>query len=292
MAENMAERYGEWALVVGASAGLGACWAEECARRGFNVIVCARRLEKLKEVTERLRAKYGVETREFMVDIGKEDAAEVIIRAIDGLDIGMCIYNAAVEHVGVFISVDQKFHDQQIIGNALVPMRLCWHLCRNMARKHRGCILLCSSFAAVVGNGNNSVYGGVKAFEMQLAKGLWYEMRKYGVTVAGVTIGAIETPEYQRVQERQRAKRESADGGSKEYRKFRGITPAQAAAYVMDHVGDTPQLFTSFGFQALNKLLLVMPARSACKLMGAVMDKNFSSGYETLDDEFEEIAVR
>ena len=293
MKQSFTEQYGPWALVVGASVGLGAAWAEECAKRGMNVAVCARRLDKLQAVTAHLREAYGVETREFTVDISREEAVDTILANIDGLDVGMCIYNAAIEHVGTFIDVDLRYHDTQIVGNALVPMRLCWHLCRDMARKHRGCILLCSSFAAVVGNPNNSVYGGVKSFEMQLAKGLWYEMRKYGVTVAGVTIGAIETPEYKRVQASQAEKMEdraAKAGKAKEYRSFKGIAPEDAAAYVMDHVKDTPQLFTSFGFQALNKMMLLLPARKGTHIMGSTMDKNFSSGYATLESEFTEVA--
>ena len=76
--ENLSEKFGEWALVVGASTGLGACWAEECAKRGFNVIICARRLEKLQEVSAGIRKKYGVSTKEFTVDISEENASNVL----------------------------------------------------------------------------------------------------------------------------------------------------------------------------------------------------------------------
>lgn len=293
--DALVARRGEWALVVGASAGLGASWAEECAKRGFNVIVCARRLEKLQEVTAGLRERHGVETREFVADISDTTSVETVIEAIDDLDVSVFIYNAAIEHVGYFIQVEESYHEQQIVGNALVPMRLSWHLARKMAHRNRGVILLCSSMAAVVGCGNNAVYGGVKSFEMQLAKGLWYEMRHYGVTVAGVTIGAIATPEFERVQAEQQKKFESdaaASGTSGTYKPAKATPPAQAAAYVMDHVGDGPQLYTSAGDRRASKLMSILPARVAVNIMGKVMDSTFSSGYETLDDEFTRVDAK
>ncbi|WP_321972826.1 SDR family NAD(P)-dependent oxidoreductase [Paratractidigestivibacter sp.] len=285
--ESFKEKYGEWALVVGASTGLGAAWAEECARRGSNVVICARRLEKLQEVSASLRERYGIQTKEFVVDISHEDAAQTIVDNIEGLDIGVCVYNAAIEHVGFFIKVAEERHKEQLVGNAQVPMELCWHLCRDMARKHRGLILLCSSMAGTVGCGNNAVYGGVKSFELILAKGLWYEMRKYGVDVAGVTVGAIATPEFARVQEEQA--KAAAERGEK-YKPAKATTPADAAAYVMERAGKGPHLFTSRGDATLDKLMHILPLKTAVTMMGGAMDKNFSQGYDLLDDEFTEIA--
>lgn len=283
--DNLSSKYGEWALVVGASTGLGACWAEECAKRGFNVIICARRLEKLQQVSAEIREKYGVDTKEFVADISEESASETIIENIRDLDIGMMIYNAAIEHVGYFIKVDEKYHEKQITGNAIVPMKLCWHLCRDMARKHKGCILLCSSMAAAVGCGTNAVYGAVKSFELTLAEGLWFEMRKYGVTVSGVMVGAIETPEFQRVKE---SLKEKQGSGAKE-KKNKALPPPEAAKYVLDHVGDEPILFTSSGDRRMYNLMTKLPRKQGCIMMGEVMDKEFNSGYEVLDDTFTQI---
>ena len=287
--ENLSGKFGEWALVVGASTGLGACWAEECAKRGFNVIICARRLEKLQEVSAGIRKKYGVSTKEFTVDISEENASNTIIENIRGLDIGILIYNAAIEHVGYFIKVDEAYHEKQVVGNAIVPMRLCWYLCRDMARKHRGCILLCSSMAAAVGCGANAVYGAVKTFELTLAEGLWYEMRKYGVTAAGVMVGAIATPEFMRVKESLMKENASDKKAAQKAKKNKGQLPFEVAKYVLDHVGDGPVLFTSPGDRRMYHLMVKLPRKQSCIMMGSVMDKEFNSGYEQLDDHFTEI---
>ena len=278
--KNFKKQYGEWALIVGASTGFGEAWANECAARGMNVIVCARRLNKLQEVTAKIRERYGVETREFVVDISDDAACDTILENIAGLDIGFCIFNAAVEHVGDFILVDEKYHEQQIRGNAMTPMKLTWHLCRDMAKKNRGAILLCSSMAGAICDPYNSVYGGVKSFELSLAEGLWYEMKQYGVTVAGVMIGEIATPEYYRVKESLGQDVEDQKNAS---------TPEEAAAYVMDQFGKSPILYTSKHDERTYKLLMYLPRAKAVTIMGDTMAKNFNSGYDLLDDEFTKI---
>lgn len=288
MMANFKEKYGEWALIVGSTGGLGKAWAEECAKNGMNVIGSSNNLEDVHQVNSYLENTYGIQTKAFKVDISETKATETILTNIKGLDIGMFIYNAAIEHVGYFIKVDQTYHDQQIVGNTIVPMQVTWEISRQMARKNKGSILLCSSMGAVVGCGNNAVYGGVKSFEMQFAKGLWYEMKKYGVEVSGVTIGAVATPEFKRVQAEQKVAFETANPGKK-YKEAKATEPEDAASYVFKQLGKGPQVYTSFGDRMSNKLLSILPAKLSANMMGAVMDKNFSKGYQTLDDEFVEI---
>ena len=68
----------------------------------------------------------------------------------------------------------------------------------------------------------------------------------------------------------------------------KAIPPEKAAAYVLEHVEDGPHLFTSKGDKQSYKLLTGLPSKLACEMMGTVMDKNFSQGYDQLEDEFEE----
>ncbi len=243
----------------------------------------------MQEVSARIRDKYGILTKEFTVDIDEENAFDTIIENIRGLDIGMLIYNTAIEHVGYFIKVDEMYYEKRVVGNAIVPMKLCWYLCRHMARKHRGCILLCSNIAAAVGCGANAVYGAVKSFELTLAEGLWYEMRKYGVTVAGVMVGAIATPEFMRVKESLLKENDSNKKVAKKAKKNKGQLPSKVTKYVLDHVGDGPILFTSSGDRRMYHLMIKMPRKWSCIMMGSVMDNEFNSGYEQLDNDFTEI---
>ena len=304
---NYPEKYGPWAVVIGSSIGLGAAWAEECAKRGFNVVACARRLERVQELTARLEKTYGIQTKAFSVDISVESAVDTILENIQGLDVGMFIYNAAVESGGYFIKVEEKYHIQQVIGNALVPMRLSWHVCRDMARKNRGCLLLVSSMAGIIGTANQASYGAAKAFEAQLAETLWYEMRKYGVTVSGVTVGSVATPQFIQQQSAQGTNMEA--GAAYDYSDLvEGLeiedailratphTPEDVAKYVMDHVEDGPRLFSHYEDQLSYEGYNRMTRKDGCLFMGRNTDKFFSAGLSNVsdgdvdrDEEFKEI---
>jgi short-subunit dehydrogenase len=96
-------RYGGWAFVAGASAGLGAAFAREAARLGFDIVLLARRAEVLEETASALRAEYGVQTRCIVADLAAPDIDDVIGAATADLDIGVVIYNAAAELYGAFI---------------------------------------------------------------------------------------------------------------------------------------------------------------------------------------------
>ena len=95
-----AERYGPWALVVGASAGIGAAVADEAARRGINVLTVARRAPLLEEGAARRRATHGVAVQTLAVDLTDPGAVDAIVAATGGLEIGTLVYNAAAEPRG------------------------------------------------------------------------------------------------------------------------------------------------------------------------------------------------
>ena len=267
---------------------MGSAWAEEAAKQGMNIIICARRLAKLEAVATNIRATYGVEVRVFTVDIAREDGADKIIEQIQDLDIGLCVYNAAFESGGYFINVEEETNVKQILGNTLTPMRLSYYLCREMARKHRGCIVLISSMAGVVGTANQAVYSGCKSFMALLAESLWYEMGQYGVTVTGVTVGTVATPEFFAIQEAQGTNLEV--GKSVDYSDLLdGITidpalleakphtPEEVVSYVVEHLEDGPRLFSHpedeaafYGYTRMNR-------KDAVLFMGRNTDKYFSA---------------
>src|SRR5487761_246150 len=94
--QHFRERYGPWALVAGASEGLGAEFAAQLAARGLNLVLIARRADALAEVSARLQREYAVEVRTLPLDLAREDLASVIAEATDDLEIGLLVYNAAL----------------------------------------------------------------------------------------------------------------------------------------------------------------------------------------------------
>jgi short-subunit dehydrogenase len=92
-----ADRYGPWALVAGASEGVGTAYARAMAERGLNVVLLARRQAALDDVASSIRAAAGVETRAVAVDLVEPDAMAKILDATSGLDIGMLMYCAGAD---------------------------------------------------------------------------------------------------------------------------------------------------------------------------------------------------
>ena len=193
-------RYGDWALVVGASYGLGEALARDLARRGMNVVITARGKDKLKTAAARMREDFGIEVKAIAADLSDPDLLDVMLKGLGGTQIDFMIYNAAIENGGEFVVQDLDRHMANIQVNAIAPTILVHHFARGMAERGKGGIVVCTSMAAAQGLYAWISYGGSKSYEMLLGQGLWYEMKKYGVDATAFMIGSTYTPSFQRNQ--------------------------------------------------------------------------------------------
>ncbi len=191
-------RYGPWALIAGASDGIGESFARHLAERGINVILVARREALLDQLAAEIEATHAVETRTIAIDLTRDDLVERIRSEIEGLEIGLLVYNAGGSHDA------RKFHDLEVdhaLGqvrlNCVGPVKLAHLLGRAMRERGRGGILLLSSVASAVGSSYTAIYGATKMFDIVLAEALWHELAPEGVDVMGVILGATRTPSVQ-----------------------------------------------------------------------------------------------
>jgi short-subunit dehydrogenase len=194
-------RYGQWALVIGASYGLGEALARELARRGMNVVITARGQDKLDTAAARMRDDFGVEVRTIAADLSDPDILSVMLAGLGGIAVDFLIYNAALEHGGEFIVQDVERHLANIQVNCIVPTILVHHFARSMAERGRGGIVVSSSLAAAQGLYACVSYGASKAYENLLGQGLWYELKRRGVDATSFMIGSTYTPSFQRNQQ-------------------------------------------------------------------------------------------
>ena len=201
MTEDFAAKYGAWAIVVGASDGVGALFAERLADEGVNVVLVARRRHLLDEVTQRIRERTDVETRTLAVDLTDPDASEAITAATAAIEVGMLVYCAGGDpNYRRFLTTPVSEAEALLQRNCLVMMRLCHHYARPMVERGRGGIVIFTSGAALAGGRNMVVYGGTKAFDMVFAEGLWAELRGTGVDVVGLVLGKTDTPALRRIE--------------------------------------------------------------------------------------------
>jgi short-subunit dehydrogenase len=190
------ERYGPWALVAGASAGLGEAFARELAARGLRLVLLARRADALERLAAELREAHGVEVRTAPVDLGRADLLEVVGPLAANLEIGLLVYNAAHSVIGPFLDRPLTEQLRVVDVNCRGPLLLAHALGAPMARRGRGGIVLMTSLSGSQGNPWLASYAASKAFNLVLAEGLWSELRGRGVDVVACRAGATRTPGF------------------------------------------------------------------------------------------------
>jgi short-subunit dehydrogenase len=189
-------RYGFWALIAGASAGLGAAFGRALAARGMNLVLVARRKNLLDSLAEEYRREFGVESLCIECDLGSPDSAERLSSAVSELDLGLVVYNAAYAPMGDFVSTDPADLLRVVDVNVRGPLALVRALLPPMVARRRGAVILMSSLAGNQGAPRLATYAASKAFNRVLAEGLWHELKEQGIDVVACCAGAVRTPGY------------------------------------------------------------------------------------------------
>jgi short-subunit dehydrogenase len=192
------DKYGPWALVAGASEGLGAEFARQLAASGLDLVLVARNRERLERLAAELEAAHGRKVRAVPLDLGRPDLAEAVASATKGLEIGLLVYNAAQAAIGPFLSLGLDDQLRGVDVNCRGPVVLAHLLGRPMAERGRGGIVFMSSLAGSQGAPFIATYGATKAFTLSFAEALWGELAERGVDVVACRAGATHTPNYDR----------------------------------------------------------------------------------------------
>ena len=246
-------RYGNWAVVAGASVGLGAAFAAELARRGMHLLLIARREQVLRSVADRLRRDHGIEIRVLVLDLASPKLAETLSNATADFEVGVIVYNAAFVPVASFLELEDDALDQLLHVNVQGPVRFLRALLPSMRERRRGAVVLMSSLAGMQGSPRIAAYAASKAFNTVLGESLWWELREHGIEVVVSCAGAISTPRYLKSTER------IAPGT---------MTPDEVARETLDALGKGPRVVPG----ALNRFFAVLfdrvlPRKTAIRLM-------------------------
>ena len=141
---DFAQRYGPWALVAGASDGVGAAFAEALAERGLDVVLLARRQAVLDQVAAGIQERTGRQTRTLAIDLTTPEASATISAATADLEIGFLVYCAGADpDFAPFLSQPVGAAEAMVRRNCLVPVQLCHHFAAPMVRRGRGGRLRC-----------------------------------------------------------------------------------------------------------------------------------------------------
>lgn len=218
-----AETYGPWAVVAGASEGVGASVARLLGERGVNVVLVSRRAEVLEEVA----ATVATESRILTLDLSLPEADRRLAEATDDLEVGLLVYNAGADPFA------SKFLDQPLESwtglvrrNVDAVLGSCHRFASAMAPRGRGGIVVVTSGAAWAGGAYLAAYGASKAFDLILAEALYAELKPLGIDVLSMVLGPTDTPAFRRL----------LDG-----RRFDGMADAdEVARDMLDHLAEGP----------------------------------------------------
>jgi len=187
-------RYGPWAIVTGASQGIGKGFAQELASNGYNVVLVSRTESRLKTVAEALERKHGVATRVVAADLSSPGVGKAILDAVDDLDVGLVVSNAGAANMGGFLQNRIEHLRADLMLNALSHLELAHAFgTRLRIRRRPGGVLLISSTAALQPMAMGATYSGAKAFVNNLGESLHREFAEIDIDVTVVMPGPTDT---------------------------------------------------------------------------------------------------
>lgn len=190
---DFAEKYGPYAVVTGASAGIGEEFARQLAQRGLNLVLVARRTDRLTELALTLSTSFGITAKPVALDLLLDDAVETLVRETDSLDVGLVIPNAGVVDFGPFLDAPLQKHTDLVLLNAVRPMQLAHHFGRRLARRGRGGILFVASIVGHQPVPYEANYAASKAYVSSLGQALRVEFARSGVDVTVLAPGLVNT---------------------------------------------------------------------------------------------------
>lgn len=191
--KKIAERYGPWALVTGASSGIGEAFARRLAADGVNLVIAARRLDRLQGLATEFENAHGVEVRPVEADLTSESGIDAIEKAVADIDLAVVVSNAGAAQPGAFLR--KEVHDELDVVrlNVTTPVQIAHLMGERLVARRNGAMIFTGSTSAFAGVPTLANYAATKAFVGTFAEGLHREWRPHGVDVLVVHPGPTRT---------------------------------------------------------------------------------------------------
>jgi uncharacterized protein len=170
--KNFKEKYGPWAVITGATDGIGLSMAKIIAAQGINLVLISRRIQILDKLAHELSAINNIKTLTIALDVSSIGATQFIIDKIQQLDIGLFIAAAGFGSAGEFLALDLSNEINMIEVNCKAVVEQSHYFANLMMKNKKGGIILFSSIVAFQGTPLSTTYGATKAFMQSFAEGL------------------------------------------------------------------------------------------------------------------------
>ncbi|SRR6266536_3051093 len=186
-------KFGPWAVITGASSGIGEEFAKQLAAHGFNLVLVARRLNLLEAIGKQLAKEHNIKYRLIVADLATEDAIKKVTEATDDIEIGLLISNAGTGKAGKFFEFEESELKYTLQLNAISHLSLVHFFGRKMAKRRKG-ILLTGAMGANNGLPYMANEAGTKGYIHSLGKSLHTEFREFGLHITILMTPFTETP--------------------------------------------------------------------------------------------------
>jgi short-subunit dehydrogenase len=206
-------KYGEWAIITGASSGIGLELATQLTEAGFNLVINSRHADKLQKVQKLLKINSTSEIKIVVSDVSETEGIDKIIQSTQGLNIGLLIVSAGYGTSGNFIDTSLHSEINMLKVNCEALLSLTHYYSQQFAQQKRGGIILMSSMVAFQGTPYSANYAATKAYVKTLAEALAVELKPKGVDVLAAAPGPVESGFSQRANMKMSMSMKPADIG-------------------------------------------------------------------------------
>jgi short-subunit dehydrogenase len=229
--------FGQWALITGASAGIGVAFARELAFGGTKLVLTARRKDRLEALAQQLTATCKVHTEVFPADLADSNAPEKIFAFTQekGIEINLLINNAGFGQYGEFPSVEKQRLLDMVQVNCTAVVNLTRLYLPGMIARQRGDVLILASTASFQAVPYISTYAATKAFDLLFAEGLAEEMKPHGIRVCALCPGSTES-EFHAVSGQEKFKRKAETAEKVAHTGLKAL--AAGKSYVISGLGN------------------------------------------------------
>ena len=190
---DLPAKYGRFALITGASSGIGAEFANQLAARGFDLVLVARRKDRLDAMASDLHQRAGVRTIAVPLDLAAPGAVDELVVRTRDLDIGLVVAAAGTMVAGLFTENAYAAETTSVALNTLALMQVAHRYGRVMASRRRGALILVSSTVGHFAVPYSANYAATKAYVSALGRALHYELKPAGVDVLTLAPGPTDT---------------------------------------------------------------------------------------------------
>lgn len=191
--KNLKEAYGDWALITGASSGIGEVFSRKLAAAGINVVLVARRKERLDKIAKELSDEHNIQTRVICADLSDEQETKGVVSAVDDLEIGLLVNNAGILNTGNFLDNNLEDEIRLINTNCKSYIILTHGLGNKMKERNKGALIFLASLTAVSAISRWANYAASKGFDLQFAEAIDAELKNTNIDVLALCPGLTHT---------------------------------------------------------------------------------------------------